>query len=70
MATDDRIKTDRDDERILGDIDPEVRTPIPSGDSAGDQDIERRDNDVGPDGTRNYRRTGGATGMDVGNRPE
>jgi hypothetical protein len=66
---DDQMK-DRDERNVLGDIDPEVRTPIPSGESAGDQDIERQSTDAGAGGTRNYRQTGGARGLDAGNRPE
>ena len=57
-------------EGILGDIKPipSVRDHMPGGDG---NDEEQDDSAARqPEGTRNYHGTGGATGNDLGNRPE
>lgn len=94
----DKKDTDRASRGVLGDIDPESSTAVPSSgegsmrnldnehdesmhggsqhdrtEHSGSRDVtEGTTGGTGAEvgGTRNYRQGSGATGMDIGNRPE
>ena len=72
---------DQSNGKILGDINPvkgREKKPGPSGDASKDETTHAGSRDVtdgttvGTEvgGTRNYRQGSGATGSDIGNRPE